>query len=54
MYFLLFLLPILFVLCQIYVKFCLFSKKFTKNAKIKKKIAHFPVIKSSRGREKIT
>ena len=51
MYFLLFLLPILFVLCQIYVKFWHFWKNFAKNAKKKKKIGPFPVIKSSRGIE---
>ena len=51
MYFLLFLLPILFVLCQIYVKFYYFKKNIVKNAKKKKKIGPFPVIKSSRGIE---
>ena len=51
MYFLLFLLPIFFVLCQICVKFGTFKKKFAKNAQKKKKIGTFPVIKSSRGIE---
>ena len=37
--------------CQICVKFGTFKKKFAKNAKKKKKIDTFPVIKSSRGRE---
>ena len=36
---------------QICVKFGTFKKKFAKNAKKKKKIGTFPVIKSSRGRE---
>ena len=35
--------------CQICVKFGTFKKKFAKNAKKKKKISTFPVIKSSRG-----
>ena len=35
--------------CQICVKFGTFKKKFAKNAKKKKKIGTFPVIKSSRG-----
>ena len=39
--------------CQICVKFGTFFKKIAKNAKKKKKIDTFPVIKSSRGREKI-
>ena len=37
--------------CQICVKFGTFKKKFAKNAKKKKKIGTFPVIKSSRGRK---
>ena len=51
MYFLLFLLPIFFVLCQICVKFWPFKKNFAKTAQKKKKIGTFPVIKSSRGIE---
>ena len=51
MYFLLFLLPILFVLCQICVKFWPFKKNFAKTEQKKKKIGTFPVIKSSRGIE---
>ena len=37
--------------CQNCVKFGTFKKKFAKNAKKKKKICTFPVIKSSRGRK---
>ena len=51
MYFLLFLLSVLFVLCQICVKSGIFKKKFAKTAQKKKKIGTFPVIKSSRGIE---